>query len=52
MQEFYQEGCRSPYLYLEAVKVLNRIPERMERLGEFELQRSGLERDMAMWRNR
>lgn len=35
MQEFYQEGCRSPYLYLEAVKVLNRIPERMERLGEF-----------------
>lgn len=38
MQEFYQEGCRSPYLYLEAVKVLNRIPERMERLGEFELQ--------------
>ena len=36
MRQLAAAGCRSPYLFLEACRIYNRIPELLEKLGSFE----------------
>lgn len=38
MREFYRKGLRSPYLYLEACRIYNEIPDVLRRLDAFALQ--------------
>ena len=38
LEEQYENGCRSPILYFEAVQLLNRNPAMLRKLGKFELQ--------------
>ncbi|WP_434309679.1 DUF5717 family protein [Hominifimenecus sp. rT4P-3] len=38
MREFYRKGLRSPYLYLEACRIYNEIPDVLRKLDTFALQ--------------
>lgn len=38
MRSFFEQGCQSPYLYLEAVRILNQFPDVLQVMGDFELQ--------------
>ncbi len=38
MREFYRKGVRSPYLYLEACRIYNEIPDALQKLDRFVLQ--------------
>ena len=38
IENYYRQGSRSPFLYLEACRIYNRHPDILDSLGEFELQ--------------
>lgn len=38
MRQLYAEGCHSPFLYVEAYKVFNRLPDMLRSIDGFELQ--------------
>lgn len=38
MQELYQNGCHSPFLYLQAARIFNKTPEALYHMGSFEIQ--------------
>ncbi|MCD8077955.1 MAG: DUF5717 family protein [Lachnospiraceae bacterium] len=38
IRDYYRDGCRSPFLYLEACRIYNRHPDILKKLEHFELQ--------------
>ncbi len=38
LREYYRQGLRSPFIYLEGCLIYNRYPNILHRLGEYELQ--------------
>ncbi len=38
MEQMYQNGCRSPFVYLECLRVLDKEPELLKNAGRLELQ--------------
>lgn len=38
MKELYLSGCHSPFLYLQAARMLNQAPEMLYGMGSFEIQ--------------
>ncbi|MCI8625384.1 MAG: hypothetical protein HFI40_03745 [Lachnospiraceae bacterium] len=49
-KELFLQGCRSPFLYLEAWKALEQEPELLARLEEFEIQVMNWARKQALWK--
>ncbi len=37
LHNYYESGERTPYLYIQVCKIMNRIPETLRQFGEFEL---------------
>ncbi|MBQ0026302.1 MAG: hypothetical protein KBS79_02900, partial [Lachnospiraceae bacterium] len=37
LKNYYESGERTPYLYIQVCKIMNRIPETLRQFGEFEL---------------
>lgn len=55
MQEFFADGCRSPYLYAKALELYQKYPQFLKRMGSLELQvmtfaekRDLMDRDLAV----
>lgn len=38
IRDYYRDGCRSPFLYLEACRIYNRHPDILKKLEAFEFQ--------------